>query len=181
MLLFMLATLKEEQQHLVEDLFRKHHKHFLSVARKIVPNDFLANDAVSHAFEKIILHIDKISSLPCPLALPYCVSIVKNAAFDLHLQNKKTVLTEDFSYLADVEKPSVVEMLTHWEEVERITKLIHTLPAKDQEFIRLRYAHEKGLSEVAMALGITEEAAKKRGQRLVKRLREILLKEDDHV
>ena len=45
------------------------------------------------------------------------------------------------------------------------------LPSEDRRLIHLRFALEMSYKEIGMLLGISEEAAKKRGQRIVKRLK----------
>ena len=51
--------------------------------------------------------------------------------------------------------------------------MIDRLAPDDRRFVYLRYAEEMGYGEIGELLNISEDAAKKRGQRLVKKLRKL--------
>ena len=55
--------------------------------------------------------------------------------------------------------------------MRKLTELIDRLDPDDRRFVYLRYAEEMGHKEIGELLNISEDAAKKRGQRLVKKLR----------
>jgi RNA polymerase sigma factor (sigma-70 family) len=52
-----------------------------------------------------------------------------------------------------------------------IPKLLNSLSSRERDVLVLRIVHGLGFRDVAAALGISEEAAKKRAQRALKRLR----------
>jgi RNA polymerase sigma factor (sigma-70 family) len=56
-------------------------------------------------------------------------------------------------------------------ELSEIPKLLDVLANHERDVLVLRIVHGLGFSDVAAALGISEEAAKKRAQRALKRLR----------
>ena len=51
--------------------------------------------------------------------------------------------------------------------------VLHQLQQSDRHFIYLRYTLEMGYREIGELLNISEDAAKKRGQRLVKKLQKL--------
>ena len=53
------------------------------------------------------------------------------------------------------------------------TEVIDQLNPDDRHFIYLRYTLEMGYREIGELLNISEDAAKKRGQRLVKKLQKL--------
>ena len=57
--------------------------------------------------------------------------------------------------------------------MRKLTELIDRLDPDDRRFVYLRYAEEMGHKEIGELLNISEDAAKKRGQRLVKKLRKL--------
>lgn len=61
----------------------------------------------------------------------------------------------------------------HNADVHRLTEVIDQLDPDDRHFIYLRYTLEMGYREIGELLNISEDAAKKRGQRLVKKLRKL--------
>lgn len=171
MMILILGILSEEQQALVEKIFRDHHVFFQRVSYRIVRSEDAANDAVSAAYLKIMDNIEKISELPCPQMTAFCVMVVKNASYDLLRQSNKIVpigLAED---IPQEKSPSAEEQHIRNAEAQRLSELIDMLPSEDRCLIHLRFALEMSYKEIGMLLGISEEAAKKRGQRIVKRLK----------
>lgn len=71
-----------------------------------------------------------------------------------------------------------LEQVDQAEEIERLSKLIGTLPAEEQELIRLRYIAELKFSQIASVLNRREDAVKKMLYRLQQRLQKLL--EDQH-
>ena len=56
-------------------------------------------------------------------------------------------------------------------DVQKLAKLVKGLSDEDKRLLQLRYEQELGFSEISGLLGISEENAKKRAQRLVKKLK----------
>lgn len=171
MMILILGVLSEEQQALVEKIFRDHHVFFQRVSYRIVRSEDAAKDAVSTAYLKIMDNIEKISELPCPQMTAFCAMVVKNASYDLLRQSKKIVLIGWAEDIPQEKSPSAEEQQLRHAEAESLSELIDTLPLEYRRLIHLRYALEMGYKEIGMLLGISEEAAKKRGQRIVKKLR----------
>jgi len=69
------------------------------------------------------------------------------------------------------EDPDTLSHLIQDEELSRLKTLIHSLPADEQDLIRLRYVAGLSFPEMAELLGKREEAVKKSVQRLLARLR----------
>ena len=61
----------------------------------------------------------------------------------------------------------------HFADVHKLTELLDRLAPDDRRFVYLRYAEEMGYKEIGELLNISEDAAKKRGQRRVKKLRKL--------
>lgn len=59
-----------------------------------------------------------------------------------------------------------------------VNKLLHELPEGDQELLRLRFAEQLPLKEIAKQLGASETAIRMRQLRALRRLRELLDKND---
>lgn len=57
--------------------------------------------------------------------------------------------------------------------MHRLSKVIDSLDPDDSRFLYLRYTQEMGYKEIGTLLNISEDAAKKRGQRLIKKLRKL--------
>ena len=68
---------------------------------------------------------------------------------------------------------SVVDECIRNADIHRLAEVIDQLASDDRYFIYLRYTLEMGYREIGELLSISEDAAKKRGQRLVKKLRKL--------
>jgi RNA polymerase sigma factor (sigma-70 family) len=80
---------------------------------------------------------------------------------------------EDIAAIAMNESNARFE--TNWEEIsERLEPALERLPESDRVVILLRYFQSKPFAQVAVALGITEAAAKMRVSRAVEKLRTYL-------
>ncbi|MCR5656963.1 MAG: sigma-70 family RNA polymerase sigma factor, partial [Butyrivibrio sp.] len=85
MLFLILSVLEDDQRKLVEDIFKNNYKKYLRISTRILGSNTVAEEAVSDALIKISLNIKRISHLPCPEMEAFCVTIVKNCAYD-HLR-----------------------------------------------------------------------------------------------
>ncbi len=82
------------------------------------------------------------------------------------------VHVEEIDYLVGNEKDDSVEK----EYIKRVNKekllsCVNKLSGDEKNFIYLRFLNEMKFKDIAVLLGITEEAAKKRSQRILKKLR----------
>ena len=174
MLILMLSALPEEQQNWVEALFRKERAYFFRIASRVLGEKEVSEDAVSAAFEKIIKNIDKIWHIPSPERVPYCVSIVRRCAIDLQRKNRKYLLTELPEELPEEREELPEDILLRRDLGEALRKKIESLPSEERALLQLRYVRMYSFGQIAKLLHISEESAKKRGQRIIRRLRESL-------
>ena len=70
-----------------------------------------------------------------------------------------------------VDQQDVLTGVIQDEEIGRLRSLIQSLPANEQDLIRLRYVAELSYSEMAELLGKREDAIRKSVQRLLARLK----------
>lgn len=172
-MILLFSVLNDEQRELVERIFNEHHIHFQRISFHIVKSEEAAEDVVSAAFVKIMDNIEKISDLPCPQMTAFCVTIVKNASIDVLRQFQKSVPVDSFDNIADKNPDDLEEKCIHNADVNRLTELLDQLECDERNFIYLRYTLEMGYKEIGKLLNISEDTAKKRGQRLVKKLRKL--------
>lgn len=95
MLFLILSVLEDEQKNLVEKIYKDHYRYFLNIASQISGSNANAEEAVSEALLKISINIQRISELSCPEMKAFCVTIVKNCAYDLLRKNSKVILDSD--------------------------------------------------------------------------------------
>ena len=173
MMILLFGVLNDEQRALVERIFHEHHIHFQCISFQIVKSEQAAEDVVSNAFAKIMDNIEKISGLPCPQMTAFCVTIVKNASIDVLRQTRQSVPLDCWDNISDADTGDIADECIHNADVHRLTAVIDRLDPDEQHFIHLRYTLEMGYREIGGLLNISEDAAKKRGQRLVRKLRKL--------
>ena len=173
MMIFLFGILNDEQRALVERIFHEHRVHFRRISFKIVKSEEAAEDVVSTAFVKIMDNIEKISDLPWPQMTAFCVSIVKNASIDVLRQSQQRVYIDCWDSVPCENADDIADECIHNADVHKLAEAIDKLAPDDRHFIYLRYTQEMGYREIGELLNISEDAAKKRGQRLVKKLRKL--------
>lgn len=173
MMILLFGVLNDEQRALVERIFHEHRIHFQRISFKIVKSEETAEDVVSTVFVKIMDNIEKISELPCPQMTAFCVSIVKNASIDVLRQSRQSVYIDCWDNVPGEYSDSLADEFIHNADVRKLAELMDRLDPDDRRFLYLRYAQEMGYKEIGTLLNISEDAAKKRGQRLIKKLRKL--------
>ncbi len=172
-MIFLFDVLNDEQYVLVERIFREHRVRFLRISFKIVKSEETAEDVVSTAFVKIMDNIEKIAELPCPQMTAFCVTIVKNASVDVLRESRRSAHFDSWDGVSDASTDDIADECIHNADVRKLTELIDRLDPDDRRFVYLRYAEEMEYKEIGRLLNISEDAAKKRGQRLVKKLKKL--------
>lgn len=170
MILFITSLSKDEEEFLSE-IYNKYYKEFYQIALNKLRNTYDAEDALSNTFQKIINNIEKINKLKCPKIKPYCVIILRNECINIFRKNKKYLLEEDiekFQSSSDLED-DILWLL----EKRELYKILDKLSEEEKNFIYLRYFHEKNYKEISKALNISTEAAYKRNQRLLLKIKNI--------
>lgn len=173
MMILLFGVLNDEQRELVERIFREHRGRFLRISFKIVKSEETAEDVVSTAFIKIMDNIEKIADLPCPQMTAFCVTIVKNASIDVLREIRRSAHLDSWDGVSDESSDDLADECIRNADVRRLTGLIDRLDPDDRRFVYLRYAEEMEYKEIGRLLNISEDAAKKRGQRLVKKLKKL--------
>lgn len=171
MILILFAIISDDERDFINKIFSETNVKMYNVSFRILRNKFDAEEAVAQTFLKIIDNIEKISALPCPQIEPYCVVILKNETMNIIRKSKKTVYVEDTDYFNhnDLEYNLEEEFLKTVNK-EKLLSCINMLSDEEKNLIQLRFFHEMRFKEISELFGITEEAAKKRSQRILKKL-----------
>lgn len=169
----MFSLLTDEQQDVVKEIFEANKRYFYNIAYRIVHSEDDAWDAVSTAMVKIIENIDRISNIPCPQRTAFCVTIVKNTSIDIIRKSNKVSHIDNLENIKDETVDSFEISYIHKTEVQRLAKIINQLSYNDKILIELKFSQNKTYAEIAIMLNINEETAKKHGQRLIKRLKNL--------
>lgn len=172
MLLLILSVLEDDQRNLVEKIYKENYQYFLKVAMQITGSTADAEEAVSSALLKISLNILKISHLTCPEMKAFCVTIVKNCSYDVLRKSSRIIPDSDEALSkmdSSIQGPE--HQMLDKEKRKALLKMLEVLSSDEKVLLELRYTYEMKYSEIARMLSISEEAAKKKGQRLIGKLR----------
>lgn len=172
MLLLLMCVLSEDDQDRIEQIFKDHHLMMYRMSLKMLQSDSDAEDAVAQAFLNIMEHFEKINQLPVPQILPYCVVIVKNASYDI-LRKKKRAVCLDETWDPVDDSQNIEEEFLKAADTRQLFDAMKQLSDADRYLLELHYAKELGYQEIGKILGVNAETAKKRGQRVLKRLRSL--------
>jgi len=158
----------------INELSRRYTGPALGVARQFFRNSTLAEDAVQEAFIKIIRKAKLYSS--AQLFGPWFYKILRNICIDLSRKEQKySSLIERFTFEPKMTCSSVE---CAYQEKQQQKFLLKHLPVQEQVVLDLRINQGMNFSEIAAACGTSVEAAKKRAQRGLKKLKNILEKSE---
>ena len=134
----------------------------VGVARQILSDRALAEDAVQESFLRVIRKRHQYtpgSPFSC-----WFYAIVRNVCADiLRRRHRESGRIREIAAGREREGRRT--------SAPQIPELLNVLARSDRDVLVLRIVHGLGFRDVAAALGISEEAAKKRAQRALRRLR----------
>ena len=134
----------------------------LAVARQILSDRDLAEDAVQESFLRVIRKRDQY--IPGNSFPRWFYAIVRNVCVDmLRRRARQKELIEE---MAARNEPNTART-----DALDIRNMLNVLAGGERDVLELRVVHGLGFRDVGAALGISEEAAKKRAQRALRRLR----------
>jgi RNA polymerase sigma-70 factor (ECF subfamily) len=153
-----------------DDVYRSHAANVHRFCLSQLGNAETAADVTQDAFIKAFSAYDRVSPNP-ETTRTWLISIARNCCIDYRRQNGRWQRLlrrlERFR-----ESPLDVEVLAHHRsELERATAAIVQLRPRERELIGLRVAADLSFREVAVVLGMSEQAAKVATRRALRKLR----------
>lgn len=172
LIIFLVLSLDEKD--IISEIFTEHNKFLYNIALSILSNRTSAEDALQEAFLKIADNVEKIKKIECPQRVAYCVITVKNVSRNQIRSDSRTVSYDSYEGVDNLfpSGQSIEDEFVKNEEIKQIQSIINSLPDKDKQMIHLKWNRSKSYKEIADILNITEDAAKKRGQRAIKKVQD---------
>ncbi|OGV69758.1 MAG: hypothetical protein A3K19_11135 [Lentisphaerae bacterium RIFOXYB12_FULL_65_16] len=152
-------------QEAIRTLLLRYHRSALALARCWLGNTAVAEDAVQEAFIRLVRERDRYDASR-PFA-PWFWRILRNTVLDTARGVQRY---EQRLRVLALEQDTAPALATEQEELH---DLLAILDAEDREILALRFAAGLPFAEIAARLGCSEEAAKKKGQRALARLRAV--------
>lgn len=169
-----------DESELLKTLFEEQNIKMYNIANSLLHHADDAQEAVQDAFVRIAENIEKINNLPCPERVPYCVVIVKNISKNMIRGKKPQISLTDLDFIAESDGNPQEEFFGK-ADIAMLSQSIKQLSPPDREIILMKWGKTMKFKDIGEVLGIGEDAATKRGQRALKRLRDVYLKENPNV
>lgn len=177
MLFIFLAVLSDSEKDLLNNMFKEINAKLFNISFRILHSHADAEEAVAQTFLKMIDHVTKISQLPCPQRVPYCVVIVKNECTNI-LRKQRRLTSIDNLEQSGHEVFEDTDEISKFIEKDKLIELLKQLSDEEQYLIYLRFFRNMSYKKISEIMGGSEEALKKRGQRVIRKL-QILYKEGE--
>lgn len=177
MLLFlsMLDTPQEQGRFVL--LYEKYRYLMWYVAKDILKDDGLAEDAVQEAFLTLTRYIDRVTDTDSPQTKRFLVTIAKSRAIDL-LRKERAINTQADAYdeaIGDAAGASdALEDYLQEEAYEELVSAIGQLSENYRVVLECRYLHELSEKETAQVLGIAPKTVNVRCFRAKQQLKKLL-------
>ena len=172
MLALLLSILPEEIRTEVEKIYKHYRGLFYGIALDKCRDDYSADDVVQESMKRIMLHSEVMISLTDTEKKSYCATVVHNTAIDYY-RKEKTI--ESFNAYSD-EQMMCVELDQVEQRIDvqqKLVSLLSDFSQEEKEIISMHYGHGYTYKEIGRLFGISEEAAKKRGKRILNKAKEI--------
>ena len=180
----LLATASDVDREFLTQIYLDYRNLIYRVALTFFPDDRCeAEDAFSNTLEKLCRRPELLHSVADKQKTAYIATITANTCRDILRRKKRSVYAyslEDGSmeWVADPADP--YENLFEHGTMEEVLSAWQTLTDKDRDMIRMRYAEEKTIPEMAALLDVRESTIYSALFRARRHLTEHLRKEKNH-
>lgn len=160
----------EEKRAFFDEVWREHQPYVLAICQSILPNPADAEDALSEIALRAWLRLPARDGLRNPRG--WLARLARNRCIDLRRQALRAGPSESLEALTEdgLSLPSAAvvpeQSLLEADHLRRITRRLHALPPALREPAVLHFEQELGYPALAAELGITQENARKRIQKV---------------
>lgn len=172
----MLSALSSEDKSKFQTIYSNYKQLIYFTAKKILKDDYRVEDCTQRSYEIIMNNIEKIKNVDSPEAKYYIYKIVRSVALHI-LRDEKRYINE-----AEYEDEMISTIKDEQENVEKIIissewrtvveAAINDLDDDDKFLLESRLETDTTYAYLGELLGISEEACRKRMQRIRKKLAE---------
>lgn len=153
-------------------LYELYEQPMYRIAYAVLHNSYLAEDAVSEAFVRLIKRLDRIGDTDSPKTRNYVIKVIKSTSINIYRKNKQFYIRE---LPIDEETMQLPDPLVNVEDrvlTEETDELLSRVNGIDREIILLRCSDGLSWREVAGKVSLTESSVRKRFERARKKITE---------
>lgn len=175
MLAYLNAIERIEEKEKFELVYNTYRHRMWYVAKNMLKDDYLAEDAVQDAFFALIRHLDKIDDIYSSRTKSFVVTIVKSKCIDII--RKRSGYMEEMGMIDEVipmAEPLPLEQLIINEGYDQLLYYISCLDDNYRIAFELKYIQNLKDKEIADILNITPKNVQMRVYRAKKKLQEML-------
>ncbi len=171
-----LAVLEsEEQRNELSEIYERNITTFYNIAFQNLHNKQDSEDAIQEAFLAIARNPSALFGIPNEKRLPYINAIIRNISRKIWNRKHTTEEREvelDENLIED--SVSLDEQIESKYSCEEIYSFIDTFPEVTKTALYFRIHLDMKYSDIAIGLGISEEAAKKRVERAIAKIKQFM-------
>ena len=158
-------------------LYEQYRHLMFYIAKEILQDEHLSEDAVQEAFLRIAKNFHKVGEILCPETRNFTVIITRNVAINM-VSRKHDELDMD-SYL-DIASTKLTEDVFETVSNKLLMECLMKLPETYRDPLYLYHLYGYTFNEISNLLSVSVETAKKRAQRARHMLKILLEKEGYH-
>ena len=186
MLPMVIMTMEDEDnREYMTRLYRDYQALMLKTAWEYSQDSATVEDIVSDSCVSLIQHLNQLKAMDKPALRAYIVITVRNKALDdLRRQalRRKKFVTMDENTLDSLEETTSFERkLSLRQEMETVREAIATLPADEQDVLRMKFFRHMTDKEIAACMEIAENRVRVLIMRSRKKLKQMLYREEDGI
>ncbi len=170
----------------VEDLFRKYLPMMRGLARSILKDFHLSEDAVQEALVKLYRYSDKIDNIDSKATKNYVYTVIRNESISIKRKEERRNLFEtdvqfsEETALNNIEgQLDIDEFCNKFGFGPEITGFLNQLSLVDKDILTYKYSYGYSFKEIAEIMNMSRDAVYKRHKRALDKLRSILEEADE--
>jgi RNA polymerase sigma-70 factor, ECF subfamily len=149
-------------------LYREIYDPVAAYVNRRVVNSADAEDIIADVFGKFLMRLDRYDGVKGSV-LTWIVSMARHAVIDHHRRvSPATVDSDEMAELLAGQRPGALQALIQEEDLHRVLALLQKQPPLIREMFDLRFGQGLRVKEVAVVVGISQDAAKQRFARTLK-------------
>ncbi|MCI8285680.1 MAG: sigma-70 family RNA polymerase sigma factor [Firmicutes bacterium] len=172
----MLSAMSSEDKSKFQKIYSNYKRLIYFTARKFLKDDYSIEDCTQRSYEIILNNIEKIRNVDSPEAKYYIYKIVRSVA--LHMLRDEKWYVNDVEYEDEMistiedEQENVEKIIINSEWKTVVEAAINDLDEDDKFLLECRLEAEMTYAHLGELLGISEDACRKRMQRIRRKLAE---------